>query len=123
MHTLTLVLFSQILVAQLYVQGVPRVSSHYYTHMYVKSSLRGRGCYNSPPLLRILSSKYIYLYPQTKYGYSYSHFHLFSRCFLNIVISPNNLNHRKSMFSKLFNFIIHDIYWFVNHQIFYTFHL
>ena len=46
-----------------------------------------------------------------------------SRCFLNIIISPNNLNHRKFMFSKLFNFIIHNIYRFVNHQIFYTFHL
>ena len=46
-----------------------------------------------------------------------------SRCFLNTPISPNNLNLQRFRFSNLLVFRIHNIYIFVNHQFFYTFHL
>ena len=49
-------------------------SSHTYVHG--KPSFRGRGYHNFPPLQKILSSKFIYLYPQTKYRFSCFCFYL-----------------------------------------------
>ena len=54
-----------------------------------------------------------------KYGYSRFHlFFYFLHCFLKIMISPNNLNHQKFIFSKLSNLMIHNVRWSFNHQFF-----